>query len=192
MSALAAIRTTRLPKATAAKGLLRTEEAFRSFHGRTATALWAYVARSSSPQLAEDLVQEAYFRLLRADFEPKDESHARNYLFRIATNLLTDHYRKRGRRPEMTADPADEEIPAADIAVSDRVALEIDLSSALSDLSRRDRQLLWLAHVEGLSHAEIAAALEIKATSIRSMLFRARARLSETLRQRNEPPEVTP
>jgi RNA polymerase sigma-70 factor, ECF subfamily len=45
--------------------------------------------------------------------------------------------------------------------------------------------MLWLAYVEGSSHREIAAALGLRAASIRSMLFRARRRLADKLRTRN-------
>jgi len=52
----------------------------------------------------------------------------------------------------------------------------------LRELKPRERQLLWLAYVEGMSHHEIAAALNLKSGSIRPLLFRARRRMAEVLR----------
>ena len=59
----------------------------------------------------------------------------------------------------------------------------------MADLSPRDRQMLWLAYVEGSSHTEIAAALGLRTASIRSMLFRARQRLAAQLAAKGLRPE---
>jgi RNA polymerase sigma-70 factor (ECF subfamily) len=56
------------------------------------------------------------------------------------------------------------------------------MAGALRELKPRDRQMLWLAYVEGLSHHEIGQALGLKTQSLRPMLFRARQRLSKVLR----------
>src|SRR5262245_62657387 len=71
------------------------EEAFRAFYDRTARQVWAYLSRlSGSPQTADDLLQEAYYRFLRADRVFDSDDHRRNYLFRIATNLVHDGFRR--------------------------------------------------------------------------------------------------
>jgi RNA polymerase sigma-70 factor (ECF subfamily) len=148
------------------------EQEFRMFYSRTARPLRAYLVGSSrNPTLADDLLQESYYRLLRSDFKATDENHRRNYLFRIATNLLRDHYRR--RKPEAS------EIPelAGDLGHGNRVEMRSDLAKVLGELKPRDRQMLWLAYVEGQSHREIAEALGLKTASIRPMLFRARQRM---------------
>jgi RNA polymerase sigma-70 factor (ECF subfamily) len=154
------------------------EQEFHVFYARTARPLKAYLMSASGGDfaLADDLLQEAYFRFLRADFEAADENHQRNYLFRIATNLLRDHHRR--RRPEVPdfpeiADRSDR---------GDRTQLRSDMSGALRAIKPRDRKLLWLAHVEGFSHREIGEVLGLKTDSVRPMLFRARQRLAEVLR----------
>ena len=58
----------------------------------------------------------------------------------------------------------------------------------MEELSPKDRQMLWLAYVEGSSHEEIASALGLRKASIRSMLFRARSRLAEKLKTRGLQP----
>ena len=76
---------------------LMSEETFRDFYDRTARPVWAYLARiTGDPNLADDLLQEAYYRFVRAGATYEDESHRRNSLFRIATNLARDAGR-RGR-----------------------------------------------------------------------------------------------
>lgn len=127
-------------------------------------------------------MQESYLRLLRADVRFNDETHRRSYLFRIAANLLRDRYRR--RRPESgepieTADPADH---------GAEVQRRADLARVLGELKPRERQLLWLAYVEGMSHQEIAAALGLREGSIRPLLFRARRRMAAALHARGWTP----
>lgn len=155
------------------------EQAFQVFYSQTARPIRAYlIGASGDPTLADDLLQEAYYRFLRADFKANDDTHRRNYLFRIATNLLRDHHRR--RKPEAREFP---ELPD-DGDSGDRAALKSDMAGALRDLKPRDRQMLWLAYVEGLSHREIGEALGLKPDSLRPMLFRARQRLARVLRER--------
>ena len=72
------------------------EDAFRAFYDRTARSVWLYLSRlTGDPQTADDLLQEAYFRFLRADRPYASDAHRRNYLFRIATNLARDRHRRR-------------------------------------------------------------------------------------------------
>ena len=71
------------------------EEAFRSFYTRTSGMVWAYIARATNdPAAADDLLQEAYFRFLRSKALFESDDHRPNYLFRIATNLIRDRYRR--------------------------------------------------------------------------------------------------
>ena len=102
-----------------------------------------------------------------------DEAESRSYLFRIATNLL--HNRARSR------DDAALEEPAERGAQTDQDA-RLDVQAAMRHLKARERELLWLAYVEGMSHAEIAAATGLGVMSIRILLYRARQKASQLLR----------
>jgi RNA polymerase sigma-70 factor, ECF subfamily len=154
------------------------EDAFRLFYERTARPVWAYLARQ-----ADDLLQEAYYRLLRAKTAYETEAHRRNYLFRIATNLVHDLR----RRPRVDAVPLPDDWEHADPRQSDaagHAARRVDLSRAMARLKPRERELLWLAYAQGSSHQEIAATLRLKTSSIKALLFRARQRLATMLRER--------
>src|SRR5262245_61065181 len=79
----------------AEQALQMTEEAFRVFYEQTARRLWTYLARmTGDDRLADDLLQETYYRFLRANPPLDGDDHRRNYLFRIATNLVRDHRRR--------------------------------------------------------------------------------------------------
>ncbi len=163
------------------------ESAFRDIHARTAKPIWAYLARSSgNSAVADDLLQETYFRMIRAGFQPESEDHARNFLFRVASNLLRDHFRssKRSLLP-LEIDPSIE-------GGQQRSALSHDVQRILRGMKPRERELLWLGHVERFSHKEIAQIMNLKPGSIRLLLFRARKKLAEKLREAGLGPEVMP
>ncbi|MEN8164258.1 MAG: RNA polymerase sigma factor [Acidobacteriota bacterium] len=153
------------------------EAAFQVFYSQTARRMRAYLLRSlGDPSLADDLMQEAYLRLLRSGLKTEDEGHRKAYLFRIATNLVRDHFRR--RRPEYEMPP---DLPG-DPGLQNTVDHRSDVAVAMSGLAPRDRQMLWLAYVEGSSHQEIAKALGLKTASLKSMLSRARHRMADRLR----------
>jgi RNA polymerase sigma-70 factor (ECF subfamily) len=153
------------------------EDAFRAFYDRTARAVWAYLSRlTGDRQLADDLLQEAYYRFLRAGASHENDVHRRNSLFRIATNLARDAHRRRLARPPLIQHEVDETPAAGNLAAT--VERTTDLTRALGSLKPRERALLWLAYAEGSSHREIASALGLKTGSIKPLLFRARRRLA--------------
>jgi RNA polymerase sigma-70 factor (ECF subfamily) len=155
------------------------EDAFRAFYDRTARPLWAYLSRATgSRQLADDLLQECYYRLLRAQTPFEGEAHRRHYLFRIAANLVHDARRRPPRELPM---PADVENRASENRLPAALEARADVSRALGALRARDRDLLWFAYAQGMTHAEIADVVGVKPGSIRLMLFRARARLQALL-----------
>jgi RNA polymerase sigma-70 factor (ECF subfamily) len=159
-----------------------TEEAFRVFYELTARPVRIYLARMCGDErLADDLLQESYYRFLRstADFESDD--HRRNYLFRIATNLVHDHRRRPRLEVPTAADAAESFVAPADGQSADRAAARIDLNRAMDRLKPRERSLLWLAYAQGFSHEEIAASLGVKRASLKTMLHRARHRLAQVM-----------
>lgn len=144
---------------------------------RTAPRLRAYLRRvAGDAALADDILQEAFIRLFRSGRPGASENETAAFLYRAATNLVYDHWRRRRRETKVLGQVAPK--PAAPPP-----GPPSDVGRIFARLAPRDRALLWLAHVEGLSHAEIASALGLKAISVRVMLFRARAELARRLRR---------
>jgi RNA polymerase sigma-70 factor (ECF subfamily) len=170
------------PAAEADTGFVMDEDAFRAFYDRTARGIWAYLARvTNDRQLADDLLQETYYRFLRANATHDSEAHRRNSLYQIATNLARDLRRKRLANPVSTAagDDEMERAPSGDRgARPEQIA---DLNRAMSRLQPRERAMLWLAYAEGASHDEIATVLGLRSGSLKTLLFRARRRLAALL-----------
>jgi len=154
------------------------EETFRGFYDRTARMLWAYLRHlTGSADAADDLLQESYYRFLRADATLATEALRKSYLFRIATNLAHDRFRRERRLPELVSDEREQ---AAGENTS-RPDTRLHLAEAFSGLTPRERSLLWLAYAEGSSHQEIAARTGLRTGSIKSLLYRARRRLAARL-----------
>jgi RNA polymerase sigma-70 factor, ECF subfamily len=161
-----------------------TEEAFRLLYERTSRSLWAYLSRMTGDcRLADDLLQETYFRFLKSTTTFEDEAHRRNYLFRIATNLVLDARRRPRLDEDRSMDASDDPTLATAGDLAADAARRLDVSRAMAKLRPRDRALVWLAYVNGSSHKEIAETLGLKSASIKLLLFRARRRLAALLRE---------
>ena len=164
------------------------ESAFAAFYDATYGGLRAYVARGAGdPAAADDIAQEAYIRLLQAARKGTDIAATKAYLYRIATNLLIDHRRRRGR--EVRNESRE---PAATRREDARLDRNLDVGEAFGKLDPRQRMLLWLAHVEGYPHRDIARIMNVGERSVRVLLFRARKRFAEALRGKDIELEETP
>lgn len=152
------------------------ETAFHRLYDRIAPALRAYVLRiCGEADLADDVVQDVFVKYLRTPLPDMDESATKAYLYRIATNLVTDHWRRRERERKWSwkaifRKPAEAQLDQ-----------HSDMARQFGRLAPRERALLWLAYVEGFDHEEIARVLKVRPKSIRVMLFRARKKLRKLL-----------
>ncbi len=167
------------------------EEAFRGFYDRNARGVWAYLSRvTGDRQMADDLLQEAFYRFLRAaSSAPADrfdsDAHRRNSLYRIATNLATDARRRSFTRPAASVTGDDvERLAGQGGSGGDHgsdAERRTDVNRAMSQLRPRDRAMLWMAYAEGASHDEIAGAIGVQPSSMKLLLFRARRRMAKLL-----------
>jgi RNA polymerase sigma-70 factor (ECF subfamily) len=106
-----------------------------------------------------------------------DGPQRKAYLYKTATNLLRDRWRRQRREKEWSA------LTDFDEHVHQNLSLSIDMESVFGKLSAQERAILWLAHVEELSHKEIAAVLGVKEQSVRVMVFRAREKAKGLLQR---------
>jgi RNA polymerase sigma-70 factor (ECF subfamily) len=153
------------------------EESFDAFYRLTAAPLRAYVVRVlGNATQADDIVHDAYLKLLRNPPATRDARELRSFVFRVASNLIADCWR-RGRRERGALD----ERAAAPHASGPDVPLQVDMARLFEQLRPQQRQLMWLAYVEGADHREIAAALGLRERSVRVLLHRVRRKLAGLL-----------
>ena len=147
------------------------ERAFAACYQHNSRALWSYLYRvTGKPSDADDLVQEAFCRLLQAEVGGLGDEELRRYVFRIGSNLLADRWRR-----------ATQEASWLDRLRGVTESHVDTVSREFAALKPRERALLWLAYVERESHEEIAAALGLSRGSIKVLLSRARGRLRDQL-----------
>jgi RNA polymerase sigma-70 factor (ECF subfamily) len=146
---------------------------------------------TGSPDVAEDLMQETFLRLLRTIEDYEHVGRFESWLFRIAANLARDRARKRARRGEhVSADG-----PAADELVTgrrdednadprtraERAEAGRRLTAALQKLPPADREMILLRHYSELSFKEIAELLDIPLGTALARAHRALQRLRSEL-----------
>lgn len=157
-----------------------TEIEFENFYKEHSRPLWAYARRlADSAEIADEVVQESFFRFLGAAQNARRENE-KAYLYRIATNLVYDSFRRKSRETKRQA-----EIDLRGEETYEPFAPESEIAQVFDKLKMQERALLWLAYVEGHEHKEIAAMLGLKALSVRVLLFRARRKLAALLDARN-------
>jgi RNA polymerase sigma-70 factor, ECF subfamily len=155
------------------------EEGFCAFYEQTARKLRSYLRSVLRDDVTsvDDILQESYLRLLKADLPAgMDAAWRKNYLYRIALNLVRDHRRSRPMGPL----PVEREYAVRENSFDEAR----DVKQIFGRLKPKERDLLWLAYVECFSHSEIAGLLEASTASIRPMLARARASFAALLKKR--------
>jgi RNA polymerase sigma factor (sigma-70 family) len=137
---------------------------------------------------ADEVVQDAFIKVMLAAPELVSEEHALSYLHRTIENLCIDLFRAEGRRPNLVAlDGATAEVESQwqdqgdhsqVITAAEDAAI---IRQALALLSPAERTALVMWEMDGRSTAEIAAELGIKESSVRHTVSRARASLRTIL-----------
>jgi RNA polymerase sigma-70 factor, ECF subfamily len=143
---------------------------------RFATAL------AGSRDAADDLVQGACERALRAIDTWEPGSRLDSWMFRIVRNLWIDQLRR--RKAEKVVDDPDigSKVVGEDGRRTAESRLELaDVRAAIATLPERQREVLALVCIEDLSYREAAAILEVQIGTVMSRLARARATLAATI-----------
>jgi RNA polymerase sigma-70 factor (ECF subfamily) len=138
-----------------------------------------------NPAEAEDVVQDAFLRVLQRRHSLAAVIDIRPWLVRIAWNLALDRIRR--TRPDQMDDLFAAGLVAADLPADQALAEAGQISQvlrAMERLPKKERQALLLSAIDELTTAEIGAILGRSESSVRSLLFRARTHLRQRLEER--------
>jgi len=171
------------------EGLRRDHSDLGSFYINHRVALRQHASRILKDSTrVDEVVHDAFIKLILAAPELKSEAHALAYLHRTIENLCIDIHRLEGRRPNLILlDDAMAEIEASWISSNDRTDALIQaedaavVRQALALLSPAERCALVMWEVEGRSTEEIATELGVSARTVRHTVSRARASLRRIL-----------
>ena len=154
--------------------------AFERLYRSSRDDVYAYVASLvRDAGAAEEVTAAAFERAYRkrSRFDPR-RGEARAWLFGIARNAALDELRRRGRRAELAAEPAD-----LDGARPDESAAEAErrlaVAAALARLEPGERELIALKFFAGLGNREIADVVGVSESNAGTRLHRAMAKLRE-------------
>jgi len=130
---------------------------------------------------ARDATQEAMLAICRGISRFDRRSALSTWVYRVTTNACLDELRRRSRRPVPQDLPADIAEPGTH-APTDAVVARLTINVALARLPEDFRAALVLRDIGELDYAEIASVLEIAPGTVRSRIARARAMLTQDLR----------
>jgi RNA polymerase sigma-70 factor (ECF subfamily) len=164
------------------------QEALGPLYARYAPLIYGLAARSLDRAAAEEIVQDVFLAVWRkAETFVPERGAFRPWVLQIAHFRVINELRHRARRPQTADDPEGDYLAAIPDGEPEpaeavwRAERQAALRAALGDLPPTQRQALALAYFEGLTHEEVARALDVPLgttkTRIRTGLRTLRSRL---------------
>jgi len=151
-----------------------SREAFEELFARYREPMCGFFRRRlEGSERAEDLAQETFLAVIRAQARWEPRATVRTYLYGIALKLLAAERRRVGNDPLLGAVP--------EPGRGDATEQVLWLRQAMARLDPQEREILMLREYEQLSYWEIAGLLRLPVNTVRSRLFRARMALKERL-----------
>ncbi len=138
---------------------------------------------------SEDIAQMVFIRVWKHARRYKPDNKFTTYLYTIVRNLVYNESRRRTRKRTVSADQREDEhhlqYPADPAAQPDATLLDTELraaiDTAIESLPENQRLAVVLRRYENLPYEEIAEVLATSVPSVKSLLFRARTTLRESL-----------
>ena len=132
---------------------------FHAFYDRMVRPLWLYLTRvTGNRALADDLVEETFYRFFRSGRSGNSEHQRRIRIFRIATELA-----------------------CGAIGADSTATSQSGLDQALGQLRPRERAMLWLAYAQGWPEADITEIVGVGPEKVAAFLVRARKQMAGML-----------
>ena len=140
---------------------------------------------------AEDLVQEAWVKVVRYEDNLTEVDHVKAWLTTITMNTFRDRYRKNVRRSKyMMSQPETLDVPILDLVPNNEISTEEQIEKTeitkivqekMNELDTIYQKTLWYFYVDQYSLVEISTLMKVSVGTVKSRLFRAKARLKEIL-----------
>ena len=139
------------------------QSAFRSFYQQQSKQLWRFlIARGSSEDDAYDILSESFLRFIKVVC--KDPSHPKALLYRIAINAQIDLYRRQQSNPVLNDAGL---VDSAENNANTSIENQLDSISLLKNLKESEQNMLLMRYWVGMTHKEVAQALEMPEGTVR-------------------------
>jgi RNA polymerase sigma-70 factor, ECF subfamily len=164
------------------------ETVVNSYGRRIFNLSYRYTGRRDE---SEDLTQEIFIRVYQnlKSYRPEAGTF-QNWIFRVARNLIIDHYRQVRRFPQSggseeleTMDIRDDKMPNPQRAV-EQVEASRFLQNGIQALSPELKEAIILRDLEGMAYQEISETLGVPEGTVKSRINRGRLELSKLLMKR--------
>ncbi len=155
--------------------------AFEEIYSSTADGVHGYLGRWVGREAADDLVQETFLRLVKARRTYRSGMPFRPWLFAIARHVALAARRTHRRR--FSREIGVVELPETPVAAPGVDHMEgVRLAAAVARLPEDQREVVWLARVEGMTSSEIARIVGASPGAVKVRLHRAEAKLRASWR----------
>lgn len=148
---------------------------------------------------AFDMTQEAFIKAYGSLSSFRGDSKFSVWIYRITTNVCLDFLRSKSRKQQVSLTVSDDDdeyaqldIPDPSSAPEQQLMQKISMQSVeegLKTLPDKQRQILVMRELGGMSYAEIGKALSLEEGTVKSRIFRARKRLCTFLLDSGNIPE---
>ncbi len=166
------------------------EDAFRQLIERHQNAVIGTVSKMlGNTTDSEDIAQQVFLRIWKSAKRYKPSAKFTTYLYTITRNLVFNETRRRSRKKEVSSEERAENSHAQIEDTPDRrpdsellqAELQLAVDEAIASLPENQRMAVILRRYEQLAYEEIADVLDTSVSSVKSLLFRARTTLRESL-----------
>jgi len=144
-----------------------------------------------NPSEAEDIAQQVFIRVWKSAARYEPQAKFTTWLFTITRNLVFNEVRRRQRKPTVSMQEREETTHRVDEDVQGsspdeellRSEMEAAIDRAIDALPEKQRLAVVLRRYEEMPYEEIGVVLSMSVPAVKSLLFRARAQLKETLQK---------
>lgn len=147
-----------------------------------------------SDELARDIVQQTFLQVHRARRDFREGARLKPWLFTIATNLVREHFRRKGRRPETSYEAAREASPSVEptvdpVDLAEIQATQLDvghLREALGRLPESQRLVIELHWIQGYPFPEVAKMVGASVSAVKVRAHRGYQKLRAMVAEARE------
>lgn len=147
--------------------------------------VYKYIYYKSSQEEAMDLTETVFLKVWEnlKSYKPKAGSSFGSWVFRIAHNLLVDHYRFHKEMAELKEIHADQREESSPVFLTEQSLARRGLHEAMGKLKEIYREVLTLSYLNGLTNSEVAEIMKKSEGGLRVLKFRALQELKKVLEQ---------
>ena len=162
------------------------DASFAALYEHFSDAIYRYVSfKTGSPGDAEDITAEVFVKMLESirTFKPRGHPFS-SWLYRIAHNLVVDHFRAKGRKKTVPLETSEHAVGASTFDLDEYVDVKLTMRhvhKAMEVLTSLQREVISLRFAAGLSVAETAKAVGKKENAVKALQHAGVKKLRQAL-----------